>query len=588
MVIDRHRRLDQPRVDVGGRDVLDVAQPRRQRHAGRVARGLGGDVEIDGTLQPFARAGNLGERSSSGASSAPTSTIDMNSNACHQLLRWKGPKLIEFYAAARHGERVGRWSHFLRLSLRDAPSASRIAAAANCAIAVSPWVSHPFGPPWRERSESGSLSRCYQEFCHEDHCAYSPESLCRDRSSGCGNRRVGAVSAQQGATYEIVSSFNGIFTDGRGPWTSLIEGSDGNLYGTTLIEGRFGAGTIFRIDPAGVLTTVHHFSERDGSAPAGLIQAADGRLYGTTEFGGSSDLGTVFRLEPTGGVTTLYSFSDEDGTSQPTVLVQGSSGTIFGVTRGQFSTVFRLNPGGGITPLHRFESSEEGSTATALIEAADGNLYGAMQTLGPLGGGTIYKLDASGTLTTLHAFSGADGSGPFDLIQGHDGDFYGVTVNEATIFKMDAAGSVTTLHRFPAGTTSHVLIQASDGSFYVNTEAAIVKLDPAGTVTALHTFTGDDGRSIGALTQASDGKLYGTKLLGGTALGRRRNDLHARSGGSVCRTPSLRPEPRPRTPSRTCDRGERRAPVRHDIDWRSVRFWDRVYDRAVWRGHRPA
>ena len=328
-----------------------------------------------------------------------------------------------------------------------------------------------------------------------------------------------AVSAQQGTSYEIVSSFNGIFTAGRGPWTTLIEGSDGNLYGTTLIEGRFGAGTIFRIDPAGVLTTVHHFSERDGSAPAGLIQAADGRLYGTTEFGGSSDLGTVFRLEPTGGVTTLYSFSDEDGTSQPTVLVQGSSGTIFGVTRGQFSTVFRLNPGGGITPLHRFESSEEGSTATALIEAADGNLYGAMQTLGPLGGGTIYKLDASGTLTTLHAFSGADGSGPFDLIQGHDGDFYGVTVNEATIFKMDAAGSVTTLHRFPAGTTSHVLIQASDGSFYVNTEAAIVKLDPAGTVTTLHAFTGDDGRSIGALTQASDGNLYGTKLLGGTALG---------------------------------------------------------------------
>ena len=301
------------------------------------------------------------------------------------------------------------------------------------------------------------------------------------------------VSAQQGATYEIVSSFNGIFTDGRGPWTSLIEGSDGNLYGTTLIEGRFGAGTIFTIDPSGVLTTLHHFSERDGSAPVALIQAADGRFYGTTEFGGSSNLGTVFRLEPTGGVTTLYSFSDEDGTSQPTMLVQGSSGTIFGVTRGQFSTVFRLNPGGGITPLHRFDPGEEGSAATALIEAADGNLYGAMQNEGPFSGGTIYKLDTSGTLTTLHAFSGADGSGPFDLIQGHDGDFYGVTVNEATIFKMDAAGSLTTLHRFPAGTTSHVLIQASDGSFYVNTEAAIVKLDPAGTVTALHTFTGDDG-----------------------------------------------------------------------------------------------
>ena len=61
MVIDLHRRLDEAVVDVGGRDVLHVTQPRRQRQAGRIALGLRRDVEIDGTLQPFARAGHLGE-----------------------------------------------------------------------------------------------------------------------------------------------------------------------------------------------------------------------------------------------------------------------------------------------------------------------------------------------------------------------------------------------------------------------------------------------------------------------------------------------------------------------------------------------
>jgi uncharacterized repeat protein (TIGR03803 family) len=229
-------------------------------------------------------------------------------------------------------------------------------------------------------------------------------------------------------------------------------------------------------------------------------------------------LGTVFRLEATGELTTLYNFADEDGTSQPTVLVQGSTGTIFGVTRGQFSTVFRLNPGGGITPLHRFDELDEGTAATALIVGADGNLYGAMQNDGPGGHGTVYRLDTSGALTTLHAFSGADGSGPWDLIQGSDGDFYGVTV-DGTIFKIDAAGTFTVLHRLPAANEPIVLLQGSDGSFYVHTESSIFRFVPGGTPTTLHTFTGEDGRSIGALVQASDGKLYGTKLLGGTALG---------------------------------------------------------------------
>ena len=67
-----------------------------------------------------------------------------------------------------------------------------------------------------------------------------------------------AASAQQGVTYEVVASFDGIFVNGMSPGT-LLEGRDGNLYGTTESRGIFGAGTLFRIDAAGVLTTLHHF-----------------------------------------------------------------------------------------------------------------------------------------------------------------------------------------------------------------------------------------------------------------------------------------------------------------------------------------
>jgi uncharacterized repeat protein (TIGR03803 family) len=104
------------------------------------------------------------------------------------------------------------------------------------------------------------------------------------------------------------------------------------------------------------------------------------------------------------------------------------------------------------------------------------------------------------------------------LIQGADGDFYGITV-DGTIFKLDAAGAFTTLHRFPANTFPSVLIQGSDGAFYVHTEGSIFRFVPGGTPTSLHTFTGVDGRAQGALMQTSDGSLYGTKLLGGTGLG---------------------------------------------------------------------
>ena len=88
-----------------------------------------------------------------------------------------------------------------------------------------------------------------------------------------------------------------------------------------------------------------------------------------------------------------------------------------------------------------------------MIQASDGNFYGTT-THGGTGGcysgcGTVFKMDAAGTLTTLHSFTGSDGASPGSLIQATDGNFYGTTY--VAVFKMDAAGTLTTLHTF-AGT----------------------------------------------------------------------------------------------------------------------------------------
>lgn len=155
--------------------------------------------------------------------------------------------------------------------------------------------------------------------------------------------------------------------DGVAPSASLVEGSDGNFYGTTLQGGMpssvcfantFGCGTIFKITPTGELTTLHVFCVRtnctDGSAPiAPLIQGKDGNFYGTTYFGGVNGLfmGTVFKMTSSGKLATLYSFCSEsncaDGAAPEAALVEGADGKFYGTTSGDggdegLGTVFSL------------------------------------------------------------------------------------------------------------------------------------------------------------------------------------------------------------------------------------------------------
>jgi uncharacterized repeat protein (TIGR03803 family) len=352
------------------------------------------------------------------------------------------------------------------------------------------------------------------------------------------------VSAQ---TVTTLHSFNG--ADGRSPEATLVQGSDGNFYGTTALGGAHAKGTVFRIDAAGNLTTLHSFSgfPGDGALPvAGLVQGADGNFYGTTASGGAFFQGTIFRMNSSGTITLLHSFNSFLGEGAVPVagLVEGSDGNFYGTTvlggehfRG---TVFKIDATGTLITLHSFSGSpsEGANPVAALVQGSDGNFYGTTPSGGEHFQGVVFRISQGGVHTVLHSFSGYPGEGavPFAaLVQGNNGNFYGTTAIggahfKGTVFNIDPAGSLTTLHSFsgsPGEGANPVagLAQGGDGNFYGTTalggahsRGTVFNIDAVGNLTTLHSFIGSPSEGalpFGGLVQGSDGNFYSTTALGG-------------------------------------------------------------------------
>src|SRR4029077_14282802 len=154
---------------------------------------------------------------------------------------------------------------------------------------------------------------------------------------------LGSVhGARAQVTLDVLHAFTregdilvGCGVDGCYPQGGLIQATDGNFYGTTRYGGEAFGGTLSRLTPPGALTTLHAFDcSVEGCAPAAsLIQASDGTLYGTTVLGGTTGGGTVFTITPTGDLTTLRSLDcGTDGCSPPASLLQGIDGHFYGTT----------------------------------------------------------------------------------------------------------------------------------------------------------------------------------------------------------------------------------------------------------------
>ena len=230
--------------------------------------------------------------------------------------------------------------------------------------------------------------------------------------------------------------------DGR-PTSSLMLGSDGNFYGTAQLGGANNGGVVFKITTAGVETVLHSFGgEGDGANPMGrLIQGRDGNLYGTTSMGGDKGRGTVFKITTAGVETVLHSFAGgADGKGPNGRLIQGPDGNLYGMTSAGLAspvgdknngTVFKITTAGVETVLHTFSGGADGKFPNgSLILGRDGNLYGLTSHGGDKNeDGVVFKITTTGAETVLYSFVGGnDGRVPMgSLIQGKDGSFYGMT-----------------------------------------------------------------------------------------------------------------------------------------------------------------
>ena len=167
--------------------------------------------------------------------------------------------------------------------------------------------------------------------------------------------------------YAILHNFRDGTTknDGSVSKGTLVQGTDGNFYGTTYYGGTVNNyGTIFKVTPLGTETLVHGFDDgtvqNDGKYPlAGLITASDGNLYGTTSNGGDSNNGAIFKLTPQGKTSTFYSFYvDHIGTAPATALVQGSDGAFYGTDPSNapwlYGAIFKLTQQAAASRLHYF------------------------------------------------------------------------------------------------------------------------------------------------------------------------------------------------------------------------------------------
>jgi uncharacterized repeat protein (TIGR03803 family) len=321
---------------------------------------------------------------------------------------------------------------------------------------------------------SGTLTTIYN-FCPEvGPCGAGPYAGLVQATNGnfYGTTLGGGTNSNNGTVFEITPSGTlttlysfcsqnqgGICTDGQYPYAGLVQGTDGNFYGTTIYggvnscPGLPGCGTVFKITSGGALTTLHSFDGTDGFNPyAGLVQATNGNFYGTVYAGGATGHGTVFKITPSGTLTTLYNFCSPtngctDGEYPYAALVQATNGNFYGTTTvsgaaGDQGTVFEITPSGTLTTIYNFCTQtgcpDGASPDSALVQATDGNFYGTTFGGGanacPGGGGcgTVFKITPSGALTTLYIFctqNGCpDGTNPeAALVQDTNGDFYGTT-----------------------------------------------------------------------------------------------------------------------------------------------------------------
>ncbi len=386
----------------------------------------------------------------------------------------------------------------------------------------------------------------------------------------------------QSVLYSFCSQGAANCTDGALPAASIIQAHDGNFYGTTLAGGAVspvsgGAGTVFQLTPSGTQTTLYSFCSQggnnctDGTVPRDLIEGPEGNFYGITENGGTNGNGTIFRITPAGALTTLYNFCNvggsacTDGAGPLGGLIFSIDGNFYGTTlRGGANgggTIFKMTPAGALSTFYSFCSqggancTDGKNPSTTLVQGSDGDFYGMTAAGGANAAGTIFQVSHAFTVATMYSFCSQGGSACTDgknpqgvagLVEGTDGNFYGTTENggsassSGTVFKITPFGVLTTLYRFCAaggscadGAGPNGVIQGTDLNFYGTTAifgasgsigGTAFSVTPSGSLSTIYNFCtqhlgsvacADGAEVLAGLIQGSDGNFYGDTNFGG-------------------------------------------------------------------------
>jgi uncharacterized repeat protein (TIGR03803 family) len=272
--------------------------------------------------------------------------------------------------------------------------------------------------------------------------------------------------------------------------TAPILGSDGNLYGVSSGGSNYTwSGALYRLTLEGQLTTLYTFCPKancvGSEIPNGIIEGSDGNFYGTTFGAGANDAGSVFQVSSTGKFKLLHSFCGGDcaeGDGPLALPMQGSDGNLYGTAQSlQGGVVYKLTPLGTYKAIHTFCIPCFGGgnpVLSGLAQDAKGNLFGTtIYADGGYNTGSVFEITPTNQYILLHAFRFSGGVAPgTGLTLANDGNLYGVAVNDSfdrggnysLIYEVTPAGEFTTLstsYNRPNGP----LLQGTDGSFYGTT-----------------------------------------------------------------------------------------------------------------------
>jgi uncharacterized repeat protein (TIGR03803 family) len=347
-------------------------------------------------------------------------------------------------------------------------------------------------------------------------------------------------------SYNVLYNFESASNDGSNPAT-FIQGANGNFYGVTQNGGQNNYGSIYQISYSSgqlIESLLYSFESgpTSGAFPSSIIQVTNGNLYGTTQAGGANNLGVVFKYSFNNESTSIvYSFTAESQISVGS-LIQAQNSNIYGVTQSGITSIYggiyMFTPSAESTGLesgfqyvYNFESGADGATpATGLIEDKINQiLYGATTLGGANNSGVIYQLIESGRVeSTTYNFGPAGVKTSVTMpnnLTYYNGALYGTAESGATnnfgaIYKLSNLGSVPTLSYIYAPSNFQIfnnIVFDAQGNLYCSTRnGSLLMFTPGNAGTLLYSFNNiSTGINPNYIYMAPNGLLYGTTINGG-------------------------------------------------------------------------